>query len=74
MNTQACRDLANAIIIQAAKDYRTALRRKRRNPDSVRADYTIREIERFLRSEWFTCLTGVKGEYLIERIRKEAGA
>lgn len=74
MNTQACRDLANAIIIQAATDYRAALRRKRRNPGSVRADHTISEIERFFHSEWFTCLTDVKGEYLIERIRKEAGA
>ena len=71
MNTQACRDLADAIIIKAAKDYRAALRRKRNNPGSVRADYRIREIERFFRSEWFTCLTDVKGEALIERLRKE---
>ena len=74
MNTQACRDLANAIIIQAAKDYRAALRRQRRNPDSEAARRVISEVERFFRSKWFTCLTEVKGEYLIERIRKEVGA
>lgn len=73
MNTQACRDLADAIIIKAAKDYRAALRRKRRNPGSVKAEYSIREIERFFRSKWFTCLTDVKGEYLIERLKKETG-
>ena len=73
MNTQACRDLANAIIIQAAKDYRAALRRQRRNPDSEAARRVISEVERFFRSEWFNCLTDVKGEYLIERIRKEVG-
>ena len=74
MNTEACQNLANAIIIKAANDYRAALRRQLRNPGSVKADHDIREIERFFRSNWFTCLTTIDGEYMIERLRKEAGA
>jgi hypothetical protein len=31
-----------------------------------------RECERFFRSEWFRCLTTIKGEYLIEKLREKA--
>ncbi|MBQ3607088.1 MAG: hypothetical protein II991_02195 [Bacteroidales bacterium] len=62
-------NLSNAIILQAAKDYRTALGGSgigKRPPGSV-----IVEVERFFRSEWFDILTNVDGEVLIEKIRKE---
>ncbi len=74
MNTQACQNLANEIIIKAVKDYRAALRRQARNPDSPKAKHDIYEIERFFRSEWFSCLTEISGEYLIRRLREEVGA
>ena len=64
-------ELANAIIVMAAKDYRYALRIQRRNPDSKAAQIKIDEIERFFRSEWYQTLTGVDGEMLMRRLREE---
>jgi hypothetical protein len=64
-------ELANAIVIMAAKDYRHALRIQRRNPDSQAARIKIDEIERFFRSDWYRLLTDVDGEILIKKLREE---
>lgn len=63
--------LANAIIVQASKDYMTSLRKKKRNPGSASAEYDIKECERFFRSGWYQALTSVDGEYLMAKLRKE---
>ena len=65
--------LANAIVIQAAKDYRAALRHIRRKPDSKVAQAEITELERFFRSEWYRCLTSVDGEALMKKLKEETG-
>ena len=57
------KELANAIIIQAVKDYRKALKYDERGRK--------REIEKFFRSEWFTVLTNISGEMLIRELRAE---
>lgn len=57
------RELANAIILQAVKDYRKALKHDERGRK--------REIERFFRSEYFTVLTNISGEMLIRKLRAE---
>lgn len=67
-------NLANAIIVLAAKDYRSALRRQKRHPGSREIQGTINRLETFFRSAWFGVLTDVEGEYLIARIRKEIEA
>ncbi len=66
--------LANAIIAQAAKDYKAALRIQKRHPDSRAAMAEIRRIERFFRSPWFNVLTDLNSEYLIAHLRKEAAS
>ena len=53
-------NLANAIVLQAVKDYRL-----------TDDEAELAEIERFFRSDWFGVLTGVDPEYLIRRLRKE---
>ena len=63
--------LANAIVIQAAKDYRVALRRLRRNPNNKSALSEIVDLERFFRSEWDAALTNVPGELLIQKLKEE---
>ncbi len=63
--------LANAIVIQAAKDYRVALRRLRRNPNNKSALSEIVDLERFFRSEWYAALTNVPGELLIQKLKEE---
>lgn len=57
------KELAEAIILQAVKDYRKALKHDERGRK--------REIERFFKSEYFTVLTNISGEMLIRKLRAE---
>ena len=56
--------LSNAIVIQAAKDYRIAIEKG--------DDYALLELERFFRSPWFYLLTNADGEYIMEQLRRRA--
>ena len=53
-------ELANAIVLQAVKDYRL-----------TDDEAELAEIERFFRSGWFGVLPKVDPEYLIRKLRKE---
>lgn len=53
-------NLAQAIIVQAVKDYRL-----------TDDEQELAEIERFFRSGWFGVLSKVDPEYLIKKLRKE---
>ena len=53
-------ELANAIVLQAVKDYRL-----------TDDEAELAEIERFFRSGWFGVLSKVDPEYLIRNLRKE---
>ncbi len=57
-------ELANAIILQAVKDYRKALR-------EIASERTVTECEKFFRSQWFRVLTAIDGEMLIRKLREE---
>ena len=65
-------ELANAIILQAAKDYKAALRVLKRHPDNLAALAEIQEIESFFHSPWYAVLTTINPDYLIDRLRREA--
>ena len=67
-------DLANAIILQAVKDYRMALKSLKANPRNRTAMADKDEIERFFRSDWFSVLTSVDGEMLIRSLQMEVDA
>lgn len=64
------RTLANAIIVQAAKDYRKALRQLRRNPRYETARNEKNDVERFFHSEWFHYLTNVDPDYLLDYLAR----
>ena len=64
------RTLANAIIVQAAKDYRKALRQLRRNPRYETARNEKNDVERFFHSEWFHFLTNVDPDYLLDYLAR----
>lgn len=64
-------ELANAIVLQAVTDYRSALRKLKRNPHNHLAQAEIDSIEQFFRSEWYTMLTSVDGEMLISKLKQE---
>lgn len=66
-------NLANAIILQAVKDYRQARHKLKKRPKNEAARETITECESFFRSDWFTTLTAVDGEALLKRLQKEDG-
>lgn len=63
--------LTNAIILQAASDYRVALKKIKARPKNREAIDEALRIERFFRSDWYQALTSVDGEYLIERLQDE---
>ena len=65
------KELANAIIVQAVKDYREALRLLNMNPNDKSAQHDKRSIERFFRSEWFSILTDLNGELLMKKLKEE---
>ena len=67
-------NLANAIILQAVKDYRMALKSLKVNSRNRTAQADKAEIERFFRSQWYSALTDVKGEMLIRSLQKEVDA
>jgi hypothetical protein len=62
-------DIANAIVMQAVTDYRNALNGIGYN--SIPAENVIVELEKFFHSLWYQTLTRVKGDYLIEQLKKE---
>lgn len=55
--------LADAIIVQAAKDYKKALKHNARS--------FCREIESFFHSEWFMMLTDTNPDKILNRVRQE---
>lgn len=67
-------NLANAIVLQAARDYRKALKGLKRNPENTDAMSDAEAIERFFRSQWYSELTSVDGEFLICKLREEVAA
>ena len=72
INSAGCEELANAIVLQACKDYRSAyIRYLRRYGLPDRNDSQLAELERFFRSDWYKTLTSVDGEYLMKRIQDE---
>ena len=71
INEDDIENLTNAIVLQAVKDYRRALKGFSLNGKS--STDVIADCERFFRSEWYSQLTNVDGEYLITNIRKEYG-
>ena len=66
---RAYQNFANAIVKQAADDYRKALNGKGyngRKPEKV-----IKEIEQFFHSRYFEILTRADGDYIIEKLKQE---
>ena len=55
--------LANAIILQACKDYRKALRGYKKNE--------IMKIRKFFHSQWYNELTKVNGDFILREIERQ---
>lgn len=68
MNEDGYRNLADAIVVQASRDFRTALRGLRKNPEST---MKLRELEEFFRSSWFQVLCDLDGVQLVWMLKNE---
>lgn len=67
----AYENLANGIILRAVDDYRDALARLRWLPGDSDSQRTQVEVERFFRSGWFSTLTSINPEVLINKLKSE---
>ena len=65
------KNLANAIILQAVKDFKPAYRRLKRHPNDRLAQDTVREITKFFCSDYFRTLSDLDGPALLNRIMRE---
>lgn len=64
-------NLANAIVKQAADDYRVALEKLKVCPKDTCARSEKRSCEKFFQSLWFKTLTSVEGEYIVRKVQQE---
>lgn len=77
---RAHENLANAIVVQACKDYRDELNwlsahqpvTEEDKEDEKYIDHLSKKdsIERFFGSDWFRALTDLDGQYILQGIRK----
>ncbi len=62
-NDEGVQRLGYAVVIQAVKDYRMAVR--------TRNKYRRIECEMFFQSDWFNAFSRLDGKVLLERLQKE---
>ena len=71
MREEPYKDLAEAIVVRAVKDYRGALAVLKRDPYSWKAWNIKKDAEKFFRSDWIMALTDLDGELLMKKIRED---
>ena len=64
-------ELANAIILQAVKDWREAKHKLKKRPKNEDAKLMVQDCEEFFRSDWFKALTNLDGEMLLRKLQEE---
>ena len=69
--TDPYENLANAIILQAVKDYREARKKLKKRPKNEDAKLMVEDCESFFRSDWFTALTSLDGEMILRKLQEE---
>ena len=63
--------LGHAIIVQAVKDYRVALKRLKNTPSNTASTYTKDEVERFFLSDFYRMITNVDPQFIMSKIKEE---
>lgn len=67
-------ELANAVILLAVRDYRTARKRLRKHPNDHYAESEIHRCERFFKGPVFEIYTNIDGPSLLRRLQEETDA
>ena len=65
-------ELANAIVLQAFKDYRKALFKMVQEPEEWKHRSAKKKLERFFHSKWYRTLTELDPEILMREARRQA--
>ena len=66
-------ELANAIVLQAFKDYRKALFKLVQEPEEWKHRSSKKKLERFFHSKWYRTLTELDPEILMQEAKRQAG-
>ena len=69
MEYDAYQELANAIIVRAAEDYRTLLRLQRNYPNNSVVEQKIKELEYDIHTPFFQSLTSLDVDRLFAEIK-----
>ena len=69
---EAYERLAAAVVVQAVKDYKGALRKEARGKATPTTQGTIIDCESFFKSDWFQMLSELDGPALMQKVRKLA--
>ncbi len=64
-------ELAQAIILQAVKDYRQYNKKMVKEPDEQKLRKRRKELEKFFLSSWYAVLTDLNGKHLLHRLQAE---
>lgn len=70
MSDEGYHALAQAIILQAVKDFKPAYLRLKRCPDDKAATARVKEITEFFCSEYFCLLSDADGPALLKKVMK----
>ena len=63
--------LGNAVVLQAVKDYRDAVKKLSRGKKNTTAEQTKSECEKFFKSGYFNIFTSLDGVALLSQLEKE---
>ena len=66
--------LADAIVMQAVRDFRSAYRRMKRHPHSTQAVEEVEELTQFFCSGYFCILTDLDGRAFLEGMARRINA
>ena len=64
--------LGNAVVLQAVKDYRDAVKKLSRGKKNTTAEQTKSGCEKFFKSGHFNIFTELDGKVLLSQLEKEA--
>ena len=67
----AAEELANAVVIQAAIDYRQAMKDLWLCPRDAKAKYMLEDCENFFKSRYFNFYTSINGVWLMNKLKEE---
>lgn len=66
--------LGNAVVLQAVKDYREAVKKLSRGRKNTAAEDMKKDCERFFTSSYFNMFTSLDGKALLSRLEREVQA